>query len=89
VVLQLIMRMEAMIAHAVDEAMVVSQALANRRHLPSNVKVRSTTPAGQDDEAFGGVRALIWGYARQICHGGIIWQFPWRYLQIQRIDPCA
>ena len=35
--------MEAIVAHAVDEAMVVSQSLARRRHRLSHAKVRSTT----------------------------------------------
>lgn len=40
------MRMEAMVAHAVEDATVVSQSLASRRHLPSHAKVRSTTIGG-------------------------------------------
>nr|KIS30089.1 hypothetical protein TQ38_24740 [Novosphingobium sp. P6W] len=37
------MRMEAIVVHAVEDAMVVSQSLARRRHRPSHAKVRSTT----------------------------------------------
>ena len=35
--------MLAMVAHAVEEAMVRSQSLASRRQRPSHAKVRSTT----------------------------------------------
>ena len=37
------MRIEAIIAQAVEEAMVASQSFARRRHRPSQAKVRSTT----------------------------------------------
>lgn len=42
-VLPVCIRMDAISAHAVEEAMEVSQSLARRRHLPSQAKVRSTT----------------------------------------------
>src|SRR5213075_899320 len=42
-VLRVSMRMEAMRAQAVEEAMEVSQSLARRRQRPSHAKVRSTT----------------------------------------------
>ena len=42
-VLRVIIRMEAMSAQVVEDAIEVSQSLASRRHRPSHAKVRSTT----------------------------------------------
>jgi len=41
-VLRVIIRMEAMSAQVVEDAIEVSQSLASRRHRPSHAKVRST-----------------------------------------------
>jgi hypothetical protein len=53
------MRMAAIVAHVMDEAMVFSQSLARRRHRPSHAKVRSTIHRrGEKLEALYLVRSL-------------------------------